>query len=606
MSDPDRIGRYETIRLLGRGGMGAVYLARDPLIDRLVAIKVLSRDFEAPARQRFTREARASGRLQHENIATIFDVGEHLGTPFIAMEYVEGQTLGHVVRHHVPLTPSDTLRLLEDACAGLAFAHRAGVVHLDVKPDNLMRRHDGRLKILDFGIARVIAGEETHTRHVLGTLAYMSPEQLHGREVDHRSDVFGLGCVLYELVARTPAFSGTVAEVVSRIDGGVVTPLSVVIPGVHPALVRMCDRAMAHEPSDRYDDLEELRRELASLRREVAGATGAVLTADGEEASRATTAAAPKTVLRSAATTDPLPGENRMRRKFEGGRGMALAGVGVLSVALASGVVWSKRTPAPEAERPAAESALPVAPAAAEPTENAPPPASDSTPATPATPDAATRGRDLTAGRPAESTAQRAEPMPRVPPPVSTSGANRAVTESPARPTPPPVVPELPVPAAKEPVAAPPEPPPGSARSDGAATPEKSAPPASPPPRAPASVERPSAQPPERAVEDVLGAYAASYGRRDVAAIQRVFPALPADQAAAIATTFAGANSYRMDIRVLDVTVNGAAATATCDVTHVLVPKVGNTSSNVLRSLFHLRRTDGGWVIERIDRTAVR
>ena len=226
MDELDRIGRFETVRLLGRGGMGEVYLARDPLIDRLVAVKLLSAAFDAVARDRFTREARAAGRLAHENIVTIFDVGEHHGRPFIAMEYVPGETLGALIRQRPSPPRGELLRLIHDACIGLAFAHRSGVVHLDVKPDNLIRREDGRLKILDFGLARVVAIDETHTRHSAGTLRYMSPEQLNGGLVDHRSDVFGVGCVLFEAVTGQPAFGSTWPDVLARLNAGWVPRLS--------------------------------------------------------------------------------------------------------------------------------------------------------------------------------------------------------------------------------------------------------------------------------------------------------------------------------------------------------------------------------------------
>ena len=244
MDQLDRIGRFETVKLLGRGGMGEVYLARDPLIDRLVAVKLLSAAFDAVARDRFTREARAAGRLAHEHIVTIFDVGEHRGQPFIAMEYVPGETLGALIRQRPSPPRGELLRLIQDACTGLAFAHRSGVVHLDVKPENLIRREDGRLKILDFGLARVVAIDETHTRHSAGTLRYMSPEQLNGGLVDHRSDVFGLGCVLYEALTGQPAFGSTWPDVLARLNGGWVPKPSALV-AQPPSVARTDDDAGA-------------------------------------------------------------------------------------------------------------------------------------------------------------------------------------------------------------------------------------------------------------------------------------------------------------------------------------------------------------------------
>ena len=164
------------------------------------------------------------------------------------MEYVPGETLSTLIGQEPPLATSAMLRLIEDACAGLAFAHNAGIVHLDVKPENLVRAANGRLKVLDFGIARLVETDETRTMHVMGTLRYMSPEQLTGGPLDRRSDVFGLGCVLYEVIARRPAFGGTMTDIMSRVTGTGVVPLPELVPGVHPTLVRIVTRAMAPDP----------------------------------------------------------------------------------------------------------------------------------------------------------------------------------------------------------------------------------------------------------------------------------------------------------------------------------------------------------------------
>lgn len=173
-----RIGRHEIVRLLGRGGMGSVYLARDPVIDRPVAIKLISQGFDDPrARERLAREARAAGQLQHPNIVTVFDVGEHDDQLFIAMEYVRGESLAALLRKQTPMSLAARLGLIEEACSALGYAHRAGIIHLDIKPDNLMVDDEGRLKILDFGIARVSGDDSTRTAGS-GTLRYMAPDQL--------------------------------------------------------------------------------------------------------------------------------------------------------------------------------------------------------------------------------------------------------------------------------------------------------------------------------------------------------------------------------------------------------------------------------------------
>lgn len=267
---PGVIGRYEVIRLLGRGGMAEVYLARDPLLDRQIAVKLIGSDLDDNVgRKRLVQEARASGRLRHANIVTIFDAGEHEGQPYIAMEYVAGETIRSLIRRREPLPLSRRLELLEGACAGLGHAHRAGVIHLDIKPDNLMLDESGTVKVLDFGIARVLKSEVVITRHIVGTLRYMSPEQVAGGPLDHRSDVFSLASSFFELVTYSPAYEGSTQEIVTRIASGPVPRLLDVLPGVNPRLDAIVSRAMALEPADRYADLEELRLEVARLRTEI-------------------------------------------------------------------------------------------------------------------------------------------------------------------------------------------------------------------------------------------------------------------------------------------------------------------------------------------------
>ena len=258
------IGRHEIVRLLGRGGNAEVYLTYDPVLDRDVAVKLMRGAFDdAVAQARLELEARAAARLRHPNIVTIFDAGEHEGTPYIAMEYVPGETLRSIIRRQAELSLPRRLELIEGACAGLAHAHRAGVVHLDVKPDNLMLDESGVVKVLDFGIARVLRSEVPVTNHHVGTLRYMSPEQVSGALLDRRSDVFSLGCSLFELVTYSFAYPGSTHEMIVRIAEGPVPRLLDVVPEVDPRLDAIVSRAMALDPADRFEDLDDLRSELA-------------------------------------------------------------------------------------------------------------------------------------------------------------------------------------------------------------------------------------------------------------------------------------------------------------------------------------------------------
>ena len=267
---PAAIGRYQILRLIGRGGMGEVYLARDPVLERDVAVKLISGEIDTDrSRQRLVLEARAAGRLQHPNIVTIFDAGEHEDQPFIAMEFVRGETLGNLIRRQAPMALVRRLELIEHACAGLAHAHRAGVVHLDIKPDNLMLDETGVVKVLDFGIARVLKTDLLVTRQLGGTLRYMSPEQIENRPLDRRSDVFSLGCALFELVTFVPAFVGSTKDIVTQISSGPVPGMREAMPGLEPRLDAIARRAMALDPTERYADLDELRAELAAVRKDM-------------------------------------------------------------------------------------------------------------------------------------------------------------------------------------------------------------------------------------------------------------------------------------------------------------------------------------------------
>jgi serine/threonine protein kinase len=198
--------------------MGSLYLAKDPKIGRLVAIKLVRQEFDSPeARQRFAREAQSAGTLRHPNIAPIFDVDDHEGLPYIAMEYVDGETLSEIVRRRAPYPMTTRLQWIEELCGGLAYAHRRGAVHRDVKPANLMLDNEGTLKIIDFGLARREASKLTQSHTLIGTPNYMSPEQIRAGDLGPKSDVFAVGAVLYEVVTNYEAFPGTVHQAMHKI-----------------------------------------------------------------------------------------------------------------------------------------------------------------------------------------------------------------------------------------------------------------------------------------------------------------------------------------------------------------------------------------------------
>ncbi|HTU00692.1 MAG TPA: protein kinase [Candidatus Sulfotelmatobacter sp.] len=255
----ERVGRYEILAEVGRGAMGRVYQARDPEIDRLVAIKVMVLEAgldEGQAqewRRRFQREGRAAGRLSHPAIVAIYDVGEDAGRPYLVMEFVRGQTLEQVLRAEGPVPLARAVDIVEQVARALDYAHRHGIVHRDVKPANILLTDAGAVKIGDFGIARLAGAELTSAGHVWGTPSYMSPEQVTGRPLDGRSDLFSLGTVLYELLSGEKPFPGeTVNSIAYRIVHEEPTPLRRLNPGVPPGLAACLARALSKDPARRH------------------------------------------------------------------------------------------------------------------------------------------------------------------------------------------------------------------------------------------------------------------------------------------------------------------------------------------------------------------
>jgi serine/threonine protein kinase len=265
---PEVIGKYRIERFIESGGMGDVYLARDPALDRPVAIKFLREGFDnEEMRERFEREARAAGRISHPNIVTIYEFGECDRRPFIAMEFVRGEPLSKRIRRHESMPTVRKLELMEGLCAGLAHAHKAGIVHRDIKPANLMVDTDAPLKILDFGIVRMAGSGLTSHGVLVGTVNYMSPEQISGLgTIDHRSDVFAVGAVMHEIFTYQRAFPGEMTDVLYKIVHVKAESAGALMPGLDPAIVRAIDLCLDKSPDRRYQDLSLLRRDLARIR----------------------------------------------------------------------------------------------------------------------------------------------------------------------------------------------------------------------------------------------------------------------------------------------------------------------------------------------------
>ncbi len=279
------IGRYRVLRMLGKGGMGEVYLAQDTLLDRSVALKLLPAQFtgDPAVLRRFVREAKAASALNHPNILTIYEIGEEEGAHFIATEYVEGLTLRQILRTTRPGL-SSVLDAASQIANALAAAHVAGIVHRDIKPENVMVRPDGLVKVLDFGLAKLItsqvpsfdAGSETTAKGIttpgviIGTIHYMSPEQARGLEVDARTDIFSLGVLLYEMLTQKTPFTGeTMSDVIASILEREPPLLTDYAPDVPVELEEVVNKALRKERAERYQSAKEMLGDLQAVKKDL-------------------------------------------------------------------------------------------------------------------------------------------------------------------------------------------------------------------------------------------------------------------------------------------------------------------------------------------------
>src|SRR5262249_33189305 len=296
------LSHYRIVSKLGAGGMGEVYLAQDAKLDRKVALKVLPGDVASnrDRMERFVREAKAAAALNHPNIAHIYEIGESEGTHFIAMEFIDGVTLREKI-HREGASLSKLLKYLTQVAEGLTKAHAAGIVHRDLKPDNIMITRDDYAKVLDFGLAKLVepqrsfgsnqngsseiataiiqqpGGQESIAGTVIGTVGYMSPEQASGRvhEIDHRSDIFSFGCILFEAATRQKAFEGKDAlDSLHKIVHSPPPRLKDLNPLAPDDLQRVVRRCLTKEADKRYQSMKEVALEIDDLQQELKGLTG--------------------------------------------------------------------------------------------------------------------------------------------------------------------------------------------------------------------------------------------------------------------------------------------------------------------------------------------
>jgi len=383
MTPLPKAGRYELLEELGRGAMGVVYKAHDPMIGRTVAVKTMRLTEEgtgmtrAELIARFQTEARAAGLLVHPNIVVVYDAGEDEGVFYITMEHVEGRSLQALLDAKQSFPLPRVLRLMEQACSALEFAHQRSVVHRDIKPANLMLTPEDTLKITDFGTAKILQFGTTQTAHIVGTPSYMSPEQVKGKLVDGRSDIFSLGVILYELVTGEKPFPGqNITTVIYKIVNEDPIPPRELDSSVHPGLSYVITRALAKEPAARYQSCGELLEALRNYR-ELGTSTESTLVlpppsaqAAGTEASGAasgttggtTSAPQPLAAPVHAAGVTPQP-------KPQSEHGQIWLALALLAIIAGAGYhVWPYMRDVWERSRSARTSRAPVAAPATQPT----------------------------------------------------------------------------------------------------------------------------------------------------------------------------------------------------------------------------------------------
>ena len=349
MALPSRIGRYHILGLLGRGAMGVVYRGRDPGLDRDVAVKVMAlADESREGHDRFLREARSAARLQHPNIVTLYELGEHKGSPFMAMELLDGMDLQRALAAGPPPDPRVALGIVLQVLAGLGHAHEHGVVHRDVKPSNVFLPRGRAAKVMDFGVARV-AGGTTAAGVMVGTPNYMSPEQVRTGLVDGRSDLFSVGLILFELITGEKAYrADNVVSLLYKIAHED-PPLASLPQGPEWAAARrVVARALAREPEDRYPDAGTMSADLGQALAALGGSPQGVTTADhGLLPPRAEV---PDTLAlaRPAPTPSGPGGPRAASREPSTAMAWAILGLATLALAVAAGLFVYLRSPAEE------------------------------------------------------------------------------------------------------------------------------------------------------------------------------------------------------------------------------------------------------------------
>lgn len=553
--------------------MGVVYRAHDPVLHRYVAVKLMSATIarDEQLRDRFLREARSAGSLQHPNIITIYDCGDQEGHLYIAMEYIEGADLAEIITRRDPLTLAGKLDIIIDVLNGLAYAHQRGIIHRDIKPANIRVTEDGHAKIMDFGIAHVSESNMTKSGMLVGTPEYMAPEQITGGRVSPASDVFSVGCVLYELLTYTRPFTAeTLHAVLYKVVSEEPPPVRQVIPGIPPDIQTVVSRALAKDPGARYPTATEMAAALTAARAVLTGAQAA------------------PTVVRKTPLKTLVPIAVKRRRRFW------MIGGGLATVAaitmLAFMGPWHGQGEIPPVGAAAESTAAPAGTTA-----------SESTGAAAELGGAAVVGDIVPRSAPTATAGSNAAQRPPAPP------ARQAASEPSPKPQPKPA-PTKSV-AVESSAAAP-------AESAAQSAPRDTV---SPPPVVPVAAAAPATKPVETAapppapavdsvalareqIRDLLTQYAHAIESEKIGAVTAVYPGMTDDQRNGWQGFFGTARNLTVKLAIGDIAIDGASATADGTLTlHYQNSSTGETGNPPPAAFTaRLRRTSSGWQISEI------
>jgi serine/threonine-protein kinase len=654
----ESFGRYELHEQLGHGGMGVVYRAHDTVLQRIVALKLVAASYvdDPEMRERFFREARAAAQLTHKNIVTVYDLGEHEGRPYLAMEYLAGEDLQRRLSRPEKMPLARRLEIATEFCQGVEHAHEHGIVHRDLKPANIFLADNGGVKILDFGLARPMASQLTQSNMLMGTINYMAPEQVRGERADQRSDIFSLGVVLYELLGGRRAFEGdSVASTLYKILQDVPEPLSSLDAEIPPALAQVVEHALAKNREDRYQTvaavISDLREAVGPSPLSLSGSSRVSLTAPPTRLESGVRP--PSTPSQAAGRTSevqaPPPVSPQNNRLVP-----ILIGALVLAVAAAAWMFTRRAAPVPEAAQTTTTAPAQGQPAPAQTTVANPPPVAaapvaasetggDKTRSETATLAAARQQAETARGRMTESrTAAEAAGAPEHAPEAFRNASRRgqdaerlfkaqkydtaasryyeasglfrdaeaaaraAVRAEPSSPPPQPTAqrPQQGASAAPGTAAVIPTPLPAAPPAVPSSTPASSgAQPTAPPvpshaaPSAPAAPQAPTD---EQRITELLNRYREALESRSIDRLKQIWPSLSGSAESALRDEFQHASRISVEISSPQISVNGASGRVVFDRHYSLVTVDGQRPQSSSQVTMDVRRSGSGWVIESV------